>query len=341
MTEVIKKISVDLSRRGNTRLVFARQNDQGSRRVVIKLTDGGVPYKVPAGTVATVNILRADGSAAAMIANVTEDGEVELTLGLYALSVSGEAKCSVSLYGTGGKRLTSADFILDIQGELYSGDEPAEDPEPSMLTEIMAELADFRAEEAERDESEEKREAAEESRDRSENLRKNSELGRNNAENQRINGENARSSAEIQRETAERAREEAEGCREFAENMRLTCEVTRSQAELAREEAEERRAAAEIAREQRMGEILGISGEIVLEELQWQGEKLTALRISELGDNDMISFYPKSLYDRRVMSEAELFIRPDASEGVVTFSAETPPTDDICLCYFITRGAAI
>ena len=119
MKEITKCITLDLQRRGNTRMIFARQNDMLSRQIRIALTAGGVSYPVPKDTVALLNILRADGESAAFAAEITDDGEIEITLSLWMLSSAGETRCSVSLIDSDGRTLTSEDFTLDVLETLY------------------------------------------------------------------------------------------------------------------------------------------------------------------------------------------------------------------------------
>lgn len=145
MTEVIKNITVDLSRKGNTRVVFARQNDKGSRVLNITLTDGGEPYFVPSGTVATINFLRPDKENASFAATVNESGGVTYTLGLWPLALEGSVRCSVSLYGADNTKLTSSDFYLDVLDALYSDDDFSEDFDESDMTGVYSSIASLEA----------------------------------------------------------------------------------------------------------------------------------------------------------------------------------------------------
>lgn len=145
MTEITKNITVDLSRRGNTRTVFARQNDKGSRTLNITLTDGGAPYFVSSGTVATINFLRPDGANASFAASVNEQGGVTYTLGLWTLALEGSVRCSVSLYGADETKLTSSDFYLDVLDALYSDDDFSEDFDESDLTGVYSSIASLEA----------------------------------------------------------------------------------------------------------------------------------------------------------------------------------------------------
>ncbi|MBQ8408990.1 MAG: BppU family phage baseplate upper protein [Clostridia bacterium] len=171
MKEITKSITVDLLRRGNTRLIFARQNDALSRKILIALTAGGAPYPIPSGTQAILNVLRSDGQSSAFSAEVTDGGEVEVTLSLWMLSASGETRCSISLIDTEGKKLTSDDFTIDVLETLYDGEEIATDDNYSLLTALMADIALIEETESERIEAERLREENESARITAENER--------------------------------------------------------------------------------------------------------------------------------------------------------------------------
>ena len=264
MTEIIKTITVDLARQGNTRLIFARQNDSKSRRLRIQLTDNGTVYPVPDGAAVTVSFLRPDGQSEAFMADVAENGCVEITLSCWALAVSGSVRCAVSLFADGDKKLTSSDFYLDVIDELYAGDDVSEDASYSLLTGLLAkvaeaetaELAREKAEtarveaEAERIEAEADRVTKDASRSNAESARMTIESKRVSAERQRVDAENARVSAETSRASAEAARDSAESQRRSAEQSRRNEELSRSTAESRRAFAEQTREGAERAREE-------------------------------------------------------------------------------------------
>ena len=364
MTEIVRKISVDLSRRGNTRLIFARQNDRGSRRVSIKLTDCGRPYFVPSGTVATINILRSDGQSAAFAADVTEAGEIEFTLTLWALSAVGEARCSVSLYGGDQSKLTSADFTLDVLDALYSGDDIREDEECGLLTALLSEVSEFKVAEEERQDAEELRALGEGQRNRNESARFVAEEERTNAEDERKNAEASRNAAEDEREAAEILREDREAARVVAELERAAAEKRREEEILAAKSASGisledfalrfesdnvEGALGELA--ERVGsnseEIKtiraksgGVFGTLTLSKGDFDDSLVAVAEIEGAEAEDLITFYPESADDAEIVGNSGLFIVPRAADGRVMFTAKTLPAGDLHFCYFIMRGGS-
>ena len=141
MTNITKNITVDLSRKSNTRVVFARQNDRGSRTLNITLTDGGAPYTVPEGTLVVVNVLRPDGANASFRAALNGEGGVTYTLGLWTLTHEGTVRCSVSLYGENDRKLTSSDFFVDVLDAIYKDSDFTSDVDESIMTTLFSSVA--------------------------------------------------------------------------------------------------------------------------------------------------------------------------------------------------------
>jgi hypothetical protein len=83
------------------------------------------------------------------------------------------------------------------------------------------------------------------------------------------------------------------------------------------------------------GKIYGQSGTFTLTASGWSGNDYT-IAVEELGENDALLVSGATASDQTKMGTANLFAT--ASAGSVTFTAETKPTEDITLNYFIARG---
>lgn len=171
MTEVYKRITVDLSRRSNVRLIFARQNDIGARNLLITLTDGGISYTPANDCSAALNFKRSDEVCGAVAASILRTGDIVVEIPQIALAVPGETLCSVSLFDSEKNKLTSSDFCLDVSEEYYSGDTVEDDPDYSLLQSLFAKIAEYAAVESGRVEAEEVRQKNEESRVLAEKVR--------------------------------------------------------------------------------------------------------------------------------------------------------------------------
>ena len=112
-------------------------------------------------------------------------------------------------------------------------------------------------------------------------------------------------------------------------------------AEAKREASEAKREAAEIERDKKLVENLGIGGVAVLLNDGWNTEFKQSVIVSELGDNDLIEFYPATKQDRAIMANYRIFVEPDSAEGKCLFIADAKPIADITMKYFITKGRAV
>ena len=81
----------------------------------------------------------------------------------------------------------------------------------------------------------------------------------------------------------------------------------------------------------------GISGTVTLTVGDWS-DTAAIKTFEDLGENDLIQFFPSTRADKLAASDADIFI--EASGQDVTFSATSTPTDSITYRYFITKGAA-
>lgn len=311
MNEITKCITVDLQRRGSTRLIFARQNDMLSRRLLIALTAGGVAYPVPQGTQALLNILRADGESSAFSADVTEEGNIAVTLSLWMLSAAGETRCSVSLIDSDGKKLTSDDFTLDVLETLYDGSEIAEDENHSVLTDLMADMAEIREAELARAEAEQERALAEEKREEAvqsaiESL--GSVMGL--AKNVVIEDEDGHYAARNVEEAFEEIGDRFVDVDDKLDALSDTCEA-----------------------------LCGKGGSLILAKEDFDAEISAVVTVPGLGEYDMVSFGPATAVDQRMAVDCGLYTVSPTKREKVTFRAASLPAGDIELIYFIVRGS--
>lgn len=171
MTEVYRKIKVDVSRQSNARVIFARQNDIGARNMIIEICDNGAPYHIDKGVTASVQFKRPDGLLGAIYGEVGEDGKVHVGVAQIMIKVVGTVECAVSLFDADGNVLTSSNFYIEVTEQFYSGDTMGDDPDYELLQEIFVKLSGYEVSEAERVESEKKRADAETSRAKAEEER--------------------------------------------------------------------------------------------------------------------------------------------------------------------------
>lgn len=113
---VIKKINLDFSRKTQPITVFAKQGDAESRAIIIQPMDNGVPFLGTELTNWHFFCLKPDGKKVNNT-NVTarEDGTLWVFLSDQTLIAAGLGCCSVAGENSDGKKLTSQNFLLDIE----------------------------------------------------------------------------------------------------------------------------------------------------------------------------------------------------------------------------------
>ena len=159
MKVITRRISLDLSRKSNTRITFASQADYKSREFIITLLDDGMPYFVEKTGTATVNVRRPDGTNTAYMAEITDDGCIKYVAGMWALRLPGEVKFSVSLYDGDQKKISSSYFSVMVEEGLHLGSEINDgDESHTAFYDMMNTLASFKLDEQARAEAETARE---------------------------------------------------------------------------------------------------------------------------------------------------------------------------------------
>ena len=311
MKEITKCITLDLQRRGNTRMIFARQNDMLSRQIRIALTAGGVSYPVPKDTVALLNILRADGESAAFAAEITDDGEIEITLSLWMLSSAGETRCSVSLIDSDGRTLTSEDFTLDVLETLYEGSDVMTDENYSLFTALMADMAEIKLAELERVAEENSRILAEKKREEAFYAAMDS-MGNAKTPAKNVSLEDA-------------------GEKYVSENVEGALSEINKQFDDVQKDVDQLY--------ENYNSLYGRGGSLILPRDGFNDELKITATIPGLGEHDMISFGPASAFQQNVIANCGLYlISPSYSEQVV-FCTKMLPEADVELVYFIIRGS--
>lgn len=83
--------------------------------------------------------------------------------------------------------------------------------------------------------------------------------------------------------------------------------------------------------------IKGVSGTVTLTASAWNNNSYT-LNVSSLGANDAIFFSPTNATGKAALENANIVISVNGT--TVTFTANSAPSVDISLNYFIVRGKA-
>lgn len=184
--------------------VSAFQGDTAVR-LLINITDGGVPYTIGDGCVAMLTGTKADGTKFAHRCAILNSTTIQYDFTEQTASCVGVTNCEVALYGADGGIITAPKFIMVVDEREVNGDAfPLSEDEQTLLATIAV---------------------AEAERIEAESARAKAETIRAEAESERVTSEDARAEAELARASAEAVRAEAEMTRAEAETARATAMI--------------------------------------------------------------------------------------------------------------------
>ena len=142
MVQIIKEISVEVSKPNLFQAIVAKQYDMNSRFLKVTLVDDGNKIEIPnSGTVAVViNAERPDGQSKGFDGEVNNDGTVTVPLHSWILELNGTVVCDISVIDTASednKKLTTTSFTLLVEKAAYGGEDITSDPQYDLLTNLI------------------------------------------------------------------------------------------------------------------------------------------------------------------------------------------------------------
>lgn len=134
--EIVRQISLDVSRANVFAPIDVKQSDEKSRFLDATITDRGVAKVVPQDATVIINVKRPDGAAKGFSGTVKTDGTLRVPVPAWALQIPGDITCDVSII-SGEERLTTMGFTLRAQRAAYTGDDITTDDNYDILTELI------------------------------------------------------------------------------------------------------------------------------------------------------------------------------------------------------------
>lgn len=114
-----------------------RQGDTG-RKIYINLTDGGQPYFIEDGCLATFFGKKADGNPIGKSCAIERNTTIVYELSEQTTTASGMVECEIRLYDMEGKLITSPRFILVVNNRVVTDEDfPLSEEDRSFLDEMM------------------------------------------------------------------------------------------------------------------------------------------------------------------------------------------------------------
>ena len=120
--ESLAYVTLDMQNPALAVVVYAKQNDRMSRKIVAQLVDGSATWTVPAGAYSAIRYMKPDGLAG--FYDVDEGGNsavvvsgsiITMTLAEQALTVPGDVLMELNFYDGDGAKLTTFTWTLRVQ----------------------------------------------------------------------------------------------------------------------------------------------------------------------------------------------------------------------------------
>lgn len=222
--EIVRELEIDVARKNIFAAILAKQYDKATRYILATITNLGVPMTVDSASAITINFERPHLDDAepsdyqAAFSGSVVDGKLKVPLPYWALERDGDVRADISMI-IGDNRLTTLEFIIEVQPAAYDGNAILEDTNYDVLTGLILQVQQLDSSVT----------TAENARKTAESARVSAEAARAAAETERANAENTRKSNETARKNAESGRATAETGRVNAENSRVSAETKRQQ----------------------------------------------------------------------------------------------------------------
>ena len=126
MAEIINELTLDVARENRIQAVLGKQYDYKSRYLKVRIANNGEPIFVTAGTVVTINATRADKQNNSFLGVVNDDGTVTVPITQWMLALDDYVKCDISMTDPQGRKLTTANFTVEVEHSNYTGGNLAE-----------------------------------------------------------------------------------------------------------------------------------------------------------------------------------------------------------------------
>lgn len=138
MNIITKDISLDVARENLYQPVIAKQYDQHSRFLKVRLLNEGVPIDVDKSATVIISAERADEQAKSFAGEVNDDGTVTVPITNWMLELDDEVRCDVSVIDIKEQtKLTSTSFTIEVQLAANGNGEISGDPNYDILVKLI------------------------------------------------------------------------------------------------------------------------------------------------------------------------------------------------------------
>ena len=141
MAQIIKKISLEVSKPNIIQAIVAKQYDNNSRFLQVTLIDEGKKIEIAPTSTILINAKRNDGTEKPFAGEANDDGTATVPLTYWMLELEGEVWCDVSVIDTEGRKLTSTKFEVLVEKASCSNSDITEDENYDILVQLIEEVS--------------------------------------------------------------------------------------------------------------------------------------------------------------------------------------------------------
>ena len=140
MVQIIKKISLEVSKPNLIQAIVAKQYDNNSRFLQVTLIHEGKKIEIAPTSTILINAKRIDGTEKPFAGEANDDGTATVPLTYWMLELEGEVWCDVSVIDTEGRKLTSTKFELLVEKASCSNSDITEDENYDVLIKLIEDV---------------------------------------------------------------------------------------------------------------------------------------------------------------------------------------------------------
>ncbi len=140
MAQIIKKISLEVSKPNLIQAIVAKQYDNNSRFLQVTLMHEGKKIEIAPTSIVIINAKRTDGEEKSFAGEANNDGTATVPLTYWMLELEGEVWCDVSVIDTDGRKLTSTKFDLLVERASCNSDDIADDENYDVLLKLIEDV---------------------------------------------------------------------------------------------------------------------------------------------------------------------------------------------------------
>ena len=137
MLQVTREVVTDVATRSTSKLVTAKQNDDGSRFLNVRIQNGGKNVDIDSTATVLLNVKRPDDSTGTLYGSVNDDGTVRVELNAWVLEHAGSISCDISIISKESAKLTTMTFYIDIEPAVCCDEDIVDAEEYSVLVDLI------------------------------------------------------------------------------------------------------------------------------------------------------------------------------------------------------------